>query len=354
MTEDSTSAESTTGQHTASSSAETLGAFLKRHRQSQGKDLAEVANKTHMHVSTLRAIEEDNPKALPAEVFTRGFIKNYAQYLGLDSQEALAWYIAQTDGEARPNEKINVHEVLAGEVMAEARTFSVGRFIIAFCIAAAVLFLGGYLVLNFLNSSALPVDIFSKDETHRPVSEQTPLLTAPVTGEPKAEAGAVNIDPEQAESVMPGGTGDPLLSQPGSGPEGARQKEEPTRIDGGQEGGVKETGDHGSVIVSQANKELPSSPVSALSLASSVVKAPEMHYVLEAQFTEKTWLSVQRDKEKKESFVYQPGEHAVWQASGNISLFVGNAGGVVLTLNGKPVPALGKSGQIVRVSFPSE
>ena len=79
-----------------------------------------------------------------------------------------------------------------------------------------------------------------------------------------------------------------------------------------------------------------------------------MNYVLEAKFTETTWLSVQVDKEKKKSAIYQPGDHLVLQAAKKISLFVGNAGGVSLTLNGKPVPSIGKSMESARVSFPIE
>lgn len=79
-----------------------------------------------------------------------------------------------------------------------------------------------------------------------------------------------------------------------------------------------------------------------------------MNYLLEAKFTEKTWLSVQIDKEKNKSAIYHPGDYATWQAREKISLFVGNAGGIALTLNGKPVPSLGKSMSSARVSFPSK
>lgn len=373
MTKDSPSADDATGQPAAlSRSDETLGSFLKRHRQTQGKDLEEIAKKTRIHASTLRAIEEDNPKALPAEVFARGFVKNYAQYLGLDPNEALAWYIEQNEGEARPTEKINVQEVLAGEAMAEARTFPVGRFVIFF-IVAGVLFLAGYLVLSFLNSSGPPADIATKDAIPQAQVEQQPLPAAPVTGEPGTEG----VGTEQAPPVTQGGTQAPVLPLPGSvpvapgqeekkalsPPEKAGQLGEPQKVGGEQV--KKKTDDGKPIIYPQALKEKPvqnpepqevakPAPVSAVSSPPSTVKAPGMNYVLEAKFTESTWLSVQIDKEKKKSAIYQPGDHLVWQAEKKISLFVGNAGGIVLTLNGKPVPSLGKSMDSARITFPTE
>jgi cytoskeletal protein RodZ len=87
-------------------------------------------------------------------------VKNYAQYLGLDPNEILAWYIEQNAGEPRPTEKINVQEVLAGESLAEVQTFPTGR-VIAFVVVAGILFLACYLVLDFLNSSA-PPSVFRK------------------------------------------------------------------------------------------------------------------------------------------------------------------------------------------------
>lgn len=364
MTKDSPSADDATGQPAAlSRSDETLGSFLKRHRQSQGKELEEIAKKTRIHASTLRAIEEDNPKELPAEVFTRGFIKNYAQYLGLDPNEALAWYIEQNDGDARPTEKINVQEVLAGEALAEVQTFPMGRFV-AFFIIAGVLFLAGYLVLSFLNSSAPPpADISTKDTAPPALVEPAPLPAAPVAGEPGTEPGPGSGGTEQALPVPQDGALAPALVAPG----GDGQAGEPPKTEGEQGLGVKKKTDDGKpIIVPQAFKEkpgqnpapqetgkpAPASPVSAVSPPVSTVKAPGMNYVLEAKFTEATWLSVQIDKEKKKSAIYQPGDHMVWQAEKKISLFVGNAGGVALTLNGKPVPSLGKSMDSARVSFP--
>jgi cytoskeleton protein RodZ len=380
MTKDSTSADDANGQPAVlSQSDETLGGFLRKHRQSQGKDLDEIAKKTRIHASTLRAIEEDNPKALPAEVFARGFVKNYAQYLGLDPNEALAWYIKQNAGDSRPTEKNNGQEVLAGEAMAEAQTFPVGRFIVFFLVVG-VFFLAGYLVLSFLNSSVPPADISTKNVAPQAQVEPQPSLVTPVVGGPGSEPDAENVRSGQAPLVTQGGAQDPALALPGPVPVTTRQEEkkapalpektvqgiEPQKVDGEHGlGGKKKTDDIKPVIVPQAIKEKPGqvserqdavnpASVSVVSPMLSTVKAPGMNYVLEAKFTEPTWLSVQIDKEKKKSSIYQPGDRMVWQAEKKISLFVGNAGGVALTLNGKKMPSLGKSMDSARVSFPTE
>ena len=386
MTKDSTSADGAIDQPAAlSRSDETLGSFLKRHRQSQGKDLEEIAKKIRIHASSLRAIEEDNPKALPAEVFTRGFVKNYAQYLGLDPNEALAWYIEQNNGDVRPTEKINVQEVLAGETLAEVQTFPMGRFI-GFFLVAGLLFLVGYLVLSFLNSSAPPPDISTKEAPHQVLVEPQPPLPAPVTGEPAAEPVISSVGTEQAAvpPVAQGGVpAAPALSPPSAAseekqavaqPEKAGQVAETKKVEGEAPAVKKKTDDGKPIIMPQAVKEKPvpapepqeaakpapvvtagkPAPAVAAVAPSSVIKDPGMNYVLEAKFTEPTWISVQIDREKKKSSTYQPGDRAVWQAEKKISVFVGNAGGVVFTLNGKPVPSLGKSMDSARVSFPAE
>lgn len=359
MTKDSTSADDATGQPAAlSRSEETLGSFLKRHRLSQGKELDDIAKKTRIHASTLLAIEEDNPKALPAEVFARGFIKNYAQYLGLDPNEALAWYIEQNNGEARPTEKINVQEVLAGEAMAEGRTFPGGRFLIFLAVVGG-LFFAVYLVLGFLNSAAPPVNTSSQDTMHQPMVEQQTSPPAPVIGEPGVEAGAVDMGAEQTHSLTPGEPQGVTPSAPvavpaATGVEVKKPLPISEKVDGTK-----------PVIVPQAFKEKPGqstelhqeikpAPAAVVPPPVSLVKAPGMNYVLEAKFTDTTWLSVQIDKEKKKSGIYQKGDHLVWQAEKKISLFVGNAGGIVLSLNGKPVPSIGKSMESARVSFPAE
>lgn len=76
---------------------ETLGSFLKNARISQGLNLAAISQATRINHNSLIALEEDNRSALPADVFSRGFVKLYASHLKLDPQEALRLYDKQWD-----------------------------------------------------------------------------------------------------------------------------------------------------------------------------------------------------------------------------------------------------------------
>ncbi len=72
------------------SGGETLGERLRRERQLRQLSLGEVARVTRISERTLHALEADDHDALPAPVFVRGYVKSYAQVLGIDPEELLA------------------------------------------------------------------------------------------------------------------------------------------------------------------------------------------------------------------------------------------------------------------------
>lgn len=67
--------------------AQTLGAILRERREAMGVSLAEVEIATRIRQKYLSAIESDEWHLLPGEVVGRGFLRNYAEYLGLESHE---------------------------------------------------------------------------------------------------------------------------------------------------------------------------------------------------------------------------------------------------------------------------
>lgn len=79
--------------HEIHSETEFTGELLRRVRESQGVELEEISKKTKISLSHLRAIEQDQFADLPAEVYTRGFVGQMAQFLGLDATQATRTYV---------------------------------------------------------------------------------------------------------------------------------------------------------------------------------------------------------------------------------------------------------------------
>lgn len=75
-----------------------LGSQLRQARVSGGITLDDAQRTTRISRRYLEALEADDYAALPAPVFARGFLRSYAQFLGLDASAL----VARFPGEARP------------------------------------------------------------------------------------------------------------------------------------------------------------------------------------------------------------------------------------------------------------
>jgi cytoskeletal protein RodZ len=80
------------GPPSSARTAETLGAALRKQRESRGMSVPELSRITRIPLASLEAIEDDRFDELPGEVFVRGFLKAYAQAVALVPQDVLARY----------------------------------------------------------------------------------------------------------------------------------------------------------------------------------------------------------------------------------------------------------------------
>lgn len=69
------------------------GAFLRRIREYKKVTIEEMKNFTKLSKRYINAIEEDKSSDLPAEVFVRGFVVQYAKALKLDDQKIARLYM---------------------------------------------------------------------------------------------------------------------------------------------------------------------------------------------------------------------------------------------------------------------
>lgn len=72
-----------------------VGSRLRDLRERRGVSLEEIARSTRVLHHYLQALEADDFAALPAPVFTKGFIRAYCQALGAEPDEAFALYQRQ-------------------------------------------------------------------------------------------------------------------------------------------------------------------------------------------------------------------------------------------------------------------
>lgn len=69
-----------------------IGRFLEQKRKERGLSLEEVEQATKIRKRYLAGLERDDYAVLPDAVYARGFLKTYANYLGLDG-EALSYQL---------------------------------------------------------------------------------------------------------------------------------------------------------------------------------------------------------------------------------------------------------------------
>lgn len=120
----------------------TVGQRLREARETRGQTLRDVAAVTRIQASSLEYLEADRFDEFPADVYCRGFLKNYSRELRLDADDILAHYSRQVG--TADTSPLAVVETTDAEDRTDASRFAdrsgVGRF--AYAAGLAMLILG--------------------------------------------------------------------------------------------------------------------------------------------------------------------------------------------------------------------
>jgi cytoskeleton protein RodZ len=132
-----------------------LGEVLRTAREARDVDLARVERDTKIRARYLQALEDGDYAELPGAVYTKGFLRNYGAYLGLDTEYLVDLYrlessqpIAEKPTVPTPPRPISTRRsralvVTPGAIMAALLTVGVAIFII-------------YLVAEFVTFARTP------------------------------------------------------------------------------------------------------------------------------------------------------------------------------------------------------
>lgn len=137
----------------AADGAASLPERLYAARERKGVDLYRAERDTKIRARYLAALERGDYRELPGAVYTKGFLRNYALYLGLDPDEILGqWRRERGDtGPAQP--VIAVPRPLVAP--RRGLTFSPG-VLVAALLTVVVLLVGGYLAIQVMRFARPP------------------------------------------------------------------------------------------------------------------------------------------------------------------------------------------------------
>jgi cytoskeleton protein RodZ len=274
-----------------------IGQMLRKQREERGLSPEQAAYQSKVPLRLLQALEADDYRMLPDPAYLIRFLHEYALLLKLDSNALEVEFrnaIRRPPGASLvpvaspPPPPISWKHVL--------------------WTAAAIL------VVTPLVFIAL--SLASKRAVERP---SPPRMAERAAGQhaPVEEAG-----PAPAEQIPAAGTG---------------SVQSGTAAPPGEVPATRQTGTGSPELAQKA----PPSP------SAKTERLPRRLF-LTARATETTWMAVRGDDGQERRVLLQKGQIAHFASDTRFVVTVGNAGGVELRLNGKLMPSLGKSGQVVR------
>jgi cytoskeleton protein RodZ len=263
-----------------------LGRYLRDLRAQRGMTLEEVSQVTRVGKRHLAALEAEEFAELPAPVFVKGFLRSYCEALHERPEQALAFYEATPIAFPSARPALPRHQIPRP-----------GRRSPLVAAALLVIALAGGLAALQLAT--------------RRGADPAPPAGGATAGAGGGDAVVSPSAPAPAGAGLPGGTDAPTSAAP-------------------------------SVAPAPRAETAGSPPPAGVPAAS----APGQRLI--ARATEPTWLRVQMDSGEAVQELLPAGATREWMAERRFVLTIGNAGGLELTLNGRPVPSLGARGAVIR------
>jgi cytoskeleton protein RodZ len=282
-------------------------------------DLDQVSRELKISPKFLEAIEHENFAQLPAGVFAKSFVRQYARLLGLDEEEAAnevqralapvpetPQFTSGVPNEIKPAPipDYSVSKMESWQRVRDGRNFSWSSPLPALALVVVAM-LGCSLVYGWWQRSQHPVTTASAPPAH---TQPQPPPAAPVKTE---------TVPEPAAST------------------GADAPAEPTAS--------------AEPPVKPATEPVDSAAPPAPQVAAGAGGAIKVEVTAE----EPVWILARTDGKYLFSGTLEANQTRTMEGANTVLLRLGNAGGVSITLNGKSIGGVGPKGQVRTVQFTS-
>jgi cytoskeletal protein RodZ len=288
-----------------------IAEYLHQQRQHQGVSLEAVAKATYIPQRILQALESAQLEILPEPVYVKGFIRRYADVLGLDGMMIADAFEIEPALLAHAAPKVQPEPIVES-----ARPFS------------------------------QPVEQRQPEQPVIQSLERTSERFSERTSDPTPER-----SPKIGLSYLPWvGAGIAALALGALAFNLFTQPKKP--LETGQS-----TINNPAASSNSATPGANSSPSSSAAIAPQPTTSPlsaETPVQVDLSLTDRSWLEVTVDGKVDYEGTLDKGTQRTWKAKKNISIVVGNAGAVMASFNQGEAKLLGKAGDVATVKFPAQ
>lgn len=299
-----------------------LGRLLTEARTSNDLSLAEVEAATRVRQKYLEALEQGDYASLPPGAIARGFLRNYARYLGLDDGELLHLYAQESGDRGSLVPTFSTKQVRAIDyrplevsLINDQPTNHNGwvRWILAL-VAVVLLVVAAWWVLNnndTVRDVLRPNFLLAFGPQSSSTGDATATRPALVTITPPAAPGsqqAVGANTADQPGYVPSPTSD-LLTLP---------------------------------IPTTPPTVTPTSPPKP-----TTIPKPATGISLTLKITQRSWTKVTVDGKVVMQDLLEAGQERSWPANDRVEVLTGNAAGINVSINGQELGAMGGVGAVV-------
>ncbi|HWB85338.1 MAG TPA: RodZ domain-containing protein [Bryobacteraceae bacterium] len=294
-----------------------IGETLRRERIRRHLNLDQIARETKIAPKLLEAIEQERFDRLPGGVFAKSFVRQYARMLGLDEDEIVSELERSLEPEEErfplpepqvPKSDIHVPPMEKWESVGD-RHLKLGSALPALALVIFVMLVCSA-VYSWMQRSRHTV------VQHGSAYPAQPMAHAPAVAPPAPEATPTAATPAAATEMAP------APAAPVTAPETAPDTVQPP---------------------APAPADAPA----------AAVQNPNAPVRVEITAQQPAWVSARVDGKYAFSGTLQQNQTRTADANETVLLRLGNAGGVSVSLNGKPVGPLGEQGQVRTVQLTS-
>lgn len=305
------------------------GSRLRRAREARGQSVHEVAFALKLSPRQIEALERDDFDALPGMAFVRGFMRNYARYLGLDATPLLDG-VQRLAGVGSPDLSPirNADGDLPSGGSPRRGSFPSGLVVVVLLVlVAAGWYFDWFQTEPGSSASSQNVELTPSfapapmQPIPSPSAPSTLVLPAPI-GEPAASAGDAGAAPEPAPAAA--------VVAPVAEPAAPADAAEAT---GAEPAATAAAGQEGARAVAEA-EGAPAATAAPTTEPAALVSGSQLSF----RFAADSWVEV-RDGAGSilHSGTNRAGSARIVQGTPPFALVVGNAASVTLEFNGQPV-----------------